>query len=230
MVIARHWSTVERLTGHLSQNSYEVSGSTDIDQAVQQLKHQHIDIALLDWADTHERVISLCEQLRLVSDEVYVVAVIQQAEAAYRISALDAGADDCLSRPLNLQELDARLRAYCRRIGTVGREIYQFADLMLNPRTREVYRGQYSVTLTAKEFDLLKYLMRHPQQVMTRHQILEHVWGYDFAGDSNIIEVYIRYLRLKLEVHNPRRLIHTVRYVGYVLREPSQPSPPHKAV
>ena len=95
----------------------------------------------------------------------------------------------------------------------------QFEDLSLNRRTREVFRGKRAIELTAKEFDLLDYLLRHPRQVYTRDQILERVWGYDFGGDSNIIEVYVRYLRLKLEESKEKRLIHTVRSVGYVLRE-----------
>lgn len=222
LVIAQHRSTVEHLASHLTQNNYDAYSSTDIDDALQRLRQQHIDIVLLDWADGGDRSLALCEQVRLVSDVVYLATVVPEQETShYRIRALDAGADDCLMRPLNLSELDARLRAYCRRLGSVGQDTHQFADLLLNSRTREVYRGDYPIILTAKEFDLLKYLMRHPQQVMTRHQILEQVWGYDFSGDSNIIEVYIRYLRLKIEANNSKRLIHTVRYVGYVLREPS---------
>ena len=91
--------------------------------------------------------------------------------------------------------------------------------MILNRRTREVFRGKHSIDLTAKEFDLLEYLLTHPRQVFTRDQILERVWGYDFMGDSNIIEVYIRYLRLKLEDRGEKRLIHTMRGVGYALRE-----------
>ncbi|HEY9599853.1 MAG TPA: winged helix-turn-helix domain-containing protein, partial [Cyanophyceae cyanobacterium] len=101
-------------------------------------------------------------------------------------------------------------------------DILQFTDLSLNRRTREVYRGKRLIELTAKEFDLLEYLLAHPRQVLTRDQILERVWGYDFMGDSNIIEVYVRYLRLKLEANNESRLVHTVRSVGYVLRDSSQ--------
>jgi DNA-binding response OmpR family regulator len=106
-----------------------------------------------------------------------------------------------------------------RRNQETDTDLLQFEDLSLNRRTREVHRGQRSIELTAKEFDLLQYLMSHPRQVFTREQILENIWGYDFLGDSNIIEVYVRYLRLKLENDSEKRLIHTARGVGYSLRE-----------
>lgn len=113
----------------------------------------------------------------------------------------------------------ARIRAHLRRTQETEEEWLQFEDLKLNRTTREVFRGNRAIELTAKEFDLLEYLLSHPRQVFTRDLILEKVWGYDFMGDSNIIEVYVRYLRLKLEENNEKRLIHTVRGVGYALRE-----------
>ena len=132
---------------------------------------------------------------------------------------MDAGADDYLVKPFSIEELLARIRARLRGNSAEVAEVLEFAALRLNRTTREVYRGNRSIELTAKEFDLLEYLLSHPRQVLTRDQILERVWGYDFMGDSNIIEVYIRYLRLKLEAKQEKRLIQTVRGVGYVLRE-----------
>lgn len=135
------------------------------------------------------------------------------------MAGLDAGADDYLVKPFSIEELLARVRAHLRRTQEADSNILQFADLSLNRRTREVYRGKRMIELTAKEFDLLEYLLAHPRQVITRERILEQVWGYEFMGESNIIEVYIRYLRLKLEANNEKRLLETVRSVGYVLRD-----------
>jgi DNA-binding response OmpR family regulator len=135
------------------------------------------------------------------------------------VSGLDAGADDYIIKPFSIEELLARIRAHLRRTKTLNQNILQFEDLSLNSLTREVYRAQQLIELTAKEFDLLEYLLSHPRQVLTKSQILERVWGYDFMGDSNIIEVYIRYLRLKLEQNSQKRLIHTIYGVGYALRE-----------
>jgi DNA-binding response OmpR family regulator len=122
-------------------------------------------------------------------------------------------------KPFSIQELLARVRAHLRRYQGSGEGKLTFLDLTLDPLTREVMRADRKMELTAKEFDLLRYLMEHPRQVLTRQQILENVWGYDFMGDSNIIEVYIRYLRLKVEQEGEKRLIQTVRGVGYVLRD-----------
>jgi DNA-binding response OmpR family regulator len=148
-----------------------------------------------------------------------VILLTARDEVNDRVAGLDAGADDYLVKPFSIEELLARVRAHLRRTQEVDLDVLQFEDLSLNRRTREVFRGKRAIELTAKEFDLLDYLLSHPRQVYTRDQILERVWGYDFGGDSNIIEVYVRYLRLKLEENNEKRLIHTVRGVGYVLRE-----------
>ena len=140
-------------------------------------------------------------------------------EVLDRVTGLNAGADDYLTKPFSIAELLARINARIRRMYPPVSDNLQFEDLTLNRLAHEVYRGDQKVELTAKEFDLLEFMLRHSQQVLTREQILEAVWGYDFAGESNVIEVYIRALRIKLEVSNSQRLLHTVRGVGYVLRE-----------
>ncbi|WP_370589519.1 response regulator transcription factor [Tychonema sp. LEGE 07203] len=124
-----------------------------------------------------------------------------------------------VTKPLSMEELLARVKARLRRTQPNDPERLEFEDLILNCLTREVYRGNLLIELTAKEFDLLKFLLQNPRQVITRDRILEKVWGYDFMGESNIIEVYIRALRIKLEASNSKRLLHTVRGVGYLLQE-----------
>jgi two-component system response regulator MprA len=137
-----------------------------------------------------------------------------------RVMGLDMGADDYMVKPFNLDELLARVRALLRRSQPVHPQVLQFSDLTLDTGTRQATRNNRVISLTAKEYELLELFMRHPRQVLTRDVIFDQVWGYDFGGESNIIEVYIRYLRQKLEIEGETRLIHTVRGMGYVLREP----------
>jgi DNA-binding response OmpR family regulator len=137
------------------------------------------------------------------------------------VAGLDSGADGYMVKPFDFDELLARVRALLRRVQTkTTREELRFADLVLNTATREVYRGSRRLELTAREFDVLSLFMQHPRQVLTRDIIYERIWDYDFGGESNIIEVYVRYLRSKMEANGEPRLLHTSRGVGYVLREP----------
>lgn len=177
------------------------------------------DLILLDWMLPGISGPEICRRLRQTGDKVPIILLTAKDEVSDRVAGLDAGADDYIIKPFSIEELLARIRANLRRNIEEDPDILQFQDLQLNRTTREVFRGKRAIELTAKEFDLLEYLIAHPRQVLTRDRILERVWGYDFMGDSNIIEVYIRYLRLKLEAENEPRLIQTVRSVGYVLRE-----------
>lgn len=177
------------------------------------------DLILLDWMLPGISGLEICRRLRLTGDKVPIILLTAKDEIGDRVAGLDAGADDYIVKPFSIEELLARIRANLRRTQEKDSEQLQFLDLRLNKSTREVYRAQRSIELTAKEFDLLEYLITHPRQVLTRDQILERVWGYDFMGDSNIIEVYVRYLRLKLEAEGEKRIIHTVRGVGYVLKD-----------
>jgi DNA-binding response OmpR family regulator len=140
-------------------------------------------------------------------------------EVPDRVTGLNAKADDYVTKPFSIEELLARVKARLRRTQPNYPDQLQFEYLILNGLTREVYRGSQLIELTAKEFDLLEFMLQNPRQVITRDRILEKVWGYDFMGKSNIIEVYIRALRIKLEASNSKRLLHTVRGVGYVLLE-----------
>ena len=203
----------------LTHEGYQVTVAEDGIAGLTQAREAQPDLILLDWMLPGLSGVEVCRRLRDTGDKVPVVLMTARDEIQDRVAGLDAGADDYVVKPFSIEELLARVRAHLRRTHEPDPEALQFADLTLHQGSREVYRGQRTIELTAKEFDLLVYLMRHPRQVLTRDRILEEVWGYDFMGDSNIIEVYIRYLRLKLEDAGEPRLIQTVRGVGYVLRE-----------
>ena len=177
------------------------------------------NLLILDWMLPGISGVEICQRLRAKGSKTPIILLTAKDDVKFRVSGLDAGADDYIIKPFSIEELLARVRTHLRRNQKDKRNLLQFEDLSLNCASYEVFRGERSIELTAKEFDLLEYLIRNPRQVFTREQILDKVWGYDFEGDYNVIEVYIRYLRLKLEKDNEKRLIHTIRGVGYVLRE-----------
>jgi len=163
----------------------------------------------------------VCRRLRMKSD-VPILMLTAKDEVADRVRGLDVGADDYLVKPFALEELLARVRALLRRVRRLGQgnePVLNFADLTLHLGKREARRGGEIILLTTREFELLKLFMQHPRQVLTRNQIMEHIWGYDFSGESNVLEVYIGSLRQKLEGPQAPKLLHTVRGVGYTLRE-----------
>jgi DNA-binding response OmpR family regulator len=203
----------------LESEGYRVSVAHDGMSGLSLARESEPDLAILDWMMPGLTGVELCRRLRATGIKIPVILLTAKDEVGDRVTGLDAGADDYLVKPFSIEELLARIRAHLRRTQETDTDLLQFEDLSLNRRTREVHRGQRSIELTAKEFDLLQYLISHPRQVFTRDQILENIWGYDFLGDSNIIEVYVRYLRLKLEQDSEKRLIHTARGVGYSLRE-----------
>ncbi len=203
----------------LNSEGYKVSVAHDGITGLTLARESSPDLAILDWMLPGLTGLELCRRLRATGNKVPVILLTAKDEVSDRVAGLDAGADDYVVKPFSIEELLARIRAHLRRTQETEEDLLQFEDLKLNRTTREVFRGDRAIELTAKEFDLLEYLLSHPRQVFTRDLILEKVWGYDFMGDSNIIEVYVRYLRLKLEENNEKRLIHTVRGVGYALRE-----------
>ncbi|BAY82662.1 two component transcriptional regulator, winged helix family protein [Calothrix parasitica NIES-267] len=203
----------------LSSEGYTVQVANDGMSGLILARESTPDLAILDWMLPGLSGVELCRRLRATGSKIPIILLTAKDEVSSRVEGLDAGADDYVLKPFSIEELLARIRAHLRRrTEEDNRHLLQFEDLSLNRQTRQVFRGQRAIELTVKEFDLLEYLMSNPRQVFTRDQILEKVWGYDFIGDSNVIEVYIRYVRIKLEEDNEKRLIHTVRGVGYVLR------------
>lgn len=207
------------LASELQYEGYEVSVCNEGMSGLSSVREADPDLVLLDWMLPHISGLEICRRLRATGNKVPIILLTAKDEISDRVAGLDAGADDYIVKPFSIEELLARVRAHLRRTNDTDPDELIFGDLSLNRRTREIKRGNRSIELTATEYDLLEYLMIHPRQVLTRDQILERVWGYDFGGDSNIIEVYVRYLRLKLEAEQETRLIQTVRGVGYVLKD-----------
>lgn len=173
---------------------------------------------ILDRLLSAEAGVTLCRRLRSQGSRVYIILLISQETLEERLACLEAGADDYFLKPYNSQNFLKLIRFYLQPVETVAEQLL-FGDLVLDLASRRLSYKNKNIELTMKEFELLRYLMIHPKEVLSREQILENVWGDDFQGESNVIEVYIRYLRLKMEAGGQKRLIHTVRGVGYVLRE-----------
>jgi two-component system response regulator MprA len=198
---------------------YNVVTAADGESALRLAREELPDAVILDIMLPGIDGLEVCSRLRQVSNLPILMLTARDA-VSDRVTGLDAGADDYLVKPFSFDELLARIRALFRRHRMESTpDEHEFGDLTLNPLTRQVFRGGDEVQLTAKEFDLLELFMRHPNQVLTREMIYEHIWNYDFGGESNIIEVYVRYLRTKLEAGDKPRVIQTVRGVGYALRE-----------
>jgi len=221
LVVDDDRSVRESLRRSLQFNGYEVATAADGLEALETIAKQRFDIIVLDVMMPRLDGLETCRRLRALGEEVPIIVLTARDAVSDRVSGLDAGADDYLPKPFALEELLARLRALLRRAQPAGidGEALTFADLSLDPLTREVRRGDRSISLTRTEFNLLELLLRHPKQVLTRQQILEDVWGYDFPTTANSLEVYVGYLRRKTEAEGEHRLIHTVRGVGYTLRE-----------
>ena len=202
----------------LAYEGYAVDIATDGRMGMNQARDHHPDLVILDWMLPGMDGLEVCRRLRLVGS-IPILMLTAKDTIQDRVQGLDAGSDDYIVKPFNLDELTARIRALLRRTQTERNQVYQFADLTMDTSSRQVTRGKRVVSLTAKEYELLELFLRHPRQVLTREVIFDRVWGYDFGGESNVLEVYIRYLRQKLEAEAEPRLIHTIRSVGYVLRE-----------
>jgi DNA-binding response OmpR family regulator len=208
----------QRASQDLREAGYRVAIAPDVDKAWLEIETLQPAMVVVDRVLTGESGLKLCHQLRKEGNRVLIILLIEQETVEERVATLEAGADDYLLKPDRAKEFLQMVRFYLHPPET-RKEQLLFGELILDLTTRRLFLGGQGIDLTMKEFELLKYLMSHPREVLTREQILENVWGYDFQGESNVIEVYIRYLRLKIENEAQKRLIHTVRGVGYVLRD-----------
>ena len=197
---------------------YDVDEAADGSEALAQHAASTADAIVLDLLMPGIDGLEVCRTLRRREDLVPILVVTARDAVEDRVEGLDAGADDYLVKPFAIDELRARVRALLRRTGS-GDGALRFADVTLDPATREAYRGERRLQLTRTEFNLLELFLRNPRQVLTRSQIYERVWGYDFGATSNALWVYVGYLRRKLEEAGEPRLLHTVRGVGYAFRE-----------
>jgi two-component system response regulator MprA len=211
------------LSRALSMEKYEVAQAVDGVQALERLGEDPYEAVILDIAMPRLDGLEVCRRLRQGGDRTPVLMLTARGEVDDRVAGLDAGADDYLVKPFALRELLARVRALLRRAeddDAGEEETLVFADLRIDLRSHEAYRGERLLTLTRTEFLLLEMFLRQPRKVLTRSAIFEHVWGYDFGSSSNSLGVYMGYLRRKTEVGDEPRLLHTVRGVGYVMRTP----------
>jgi two-component system response regulator MprA len=204
----------------LSLNRYAVEAVEDGESALDRLAERPYDVVVLDVAMPGIDGLEVCRRLRQAGDRTPILMLTARDAVDDRVAGLDAGADDYLVKPFALNELTARVRALLRRGDSGDAPMLRFADLTLDRDTREVSRGTRAIVLSRTEFSLLQLFMDNPRRVLSRSEIFERVWGYDFGPASNSLGVYIGYLRRKTEAGGEPRLIHTVRGVGYVLREP----------
>lgn len=202
----------------LTYEGFQVELRADGESGLKAARDNPPDLVILDVMLPGLDGFEVCRRLR-AGGTVPILMLTAKDAVADRVKGLDSGADDYVVKPFAFEELMARVRALLRRSRPSEEMVMHFADLTLNVTTREVSRGPRRVDLTTKEFDLLHFFMRHPRQVLPRELIYDRIWGYDFGGESNILEVYIRYLRSKLESGSEPRLIQTIRGVGYALRE-----------
>ncbi|MGH3103628.1 MAG: response regulator transcription factor [Gaiellaceae bacterium] len=211
----------ESLRRALQLEGYDVELARDGAEALSRLESDGVepDAVVLDVLMPHVDGLEVCRRLRSGGNRLPVLMLTARDEVADRVAGLDAGADDYVVKPFALEELLARVRALLRRLTPGAGTVLRFADLVLDPATREVRRGGEPIELTRTEFALLELFMINPRQVLTRSVIFERVWGYDFGFGSNSLDVYIGYLRRKTEQGGGPRLIQTIRGVGYALRE-----------
>lgn len=218
LLVETDQTLAEKLSLDLKEAGYNTVVVSDVNSGWHQACELQPAMMVVDRALSGESGLSLCHRLRQSGSRVPVLLLMARDTVEDRVACLEAGADDYFLKPYRTETFLQMVRLYLEP-DTVISEQLRFGDLVLDLTMRRAMRNGRVIDLTMKEFELLKYLMNHPREVLTREQILENVWGYDFMGESNVIEVYIRYLRIKIEDEGEKRLIQTVRGVGYVLRE-----------
>ena len=198
----------------------DVLTATNGREALEVVQQESPDLLIVDWMMPEMDGLELIQYLRDAHNRMPILMLTARDALENRVFGLESGADDYLVKPFAPAELVARVHALLRRVEPkADDQELQYSDVRLDPRQHEAWRGDRKLSLTVTEFNLLYYFLRHPRQVLERNQILMEVWGYDFGGDSNVLEIYISYLRKKLEAENEPRLIQTVRGIGYMLRE-----------
>ncbi|KGF73714.1 regulator [Neosynechococcus sphagnicola sy1] len=202
----------------LEEAGYQTAIASDANHGLRQVQELQPALVVVDRMLAGESGLWFCNQLRRTGLRIPVLMLMARDTLEDRIACLESGADDYFLKPYRSEDFLKVIRLYLQPSVSTTEQL-RFGDLALDLSTRRLLRNERGIDLTMKEFELLKYFMEHPREVLTREQILENVWGYDFMGESNVIEVYIRYLRLKIEDEGEKRLIQTVRGVGYVLRE-----------
>jgi two-component system response regulator MprA len=218
LIIEDDEGIVRVLRRALTYEGYQVETALDGESGLAQARELRPDLIILDLMLPGMDGLEVTQRMR-TEGNIPILMLTAKDTINDRVQGLDAGADDYMTKPFDLDELLARVRALLRRTQLERAPVLTFNDLTLDTSTRLATRKGRPIALTAKEYDLLELFMRHPRQVLTREMIFDRVWGYDFGGESNVLDVYIRYLRQKLENEGEPRIIHTVRGVGYVLRE-----------
>ncbi|NLQ06545.1 DNA-binding response regulator [Cylindrospermopsis raciborskii CENA303] len=218
LVIEPDETLASQLGFDLQEAGYEAIIATDANSGLHKCRDLQPALIVVDRMLPGESGLSFCKNLRATGNTKPVLILMARDAMDDRVACLEAGADDYILKPYRSEEFSKLISLYLKP-DIDSSEQLRFVDLVLDIGTRRAIYNNKAIDLTMKEFELLKFFMEHPREVLTREQILENVWGYDFVGESNVIEVYIRYLRLKIEENGQKRLIQTVRGVGYVLRE-----------
>ena len=202
----------------LQAEGFKTIGCNDGAKALAQIRESAPALALLDWNMPIITGLDVCRRLRDTGNRLPVIMVTARDEMDDRVAALEAGADDFISKPFNIREVLARVKALLRRSTAVSPDHLSFGELHLNGSERRCSYGGQELNLTVREFDLLECFLRNPRQALSRTQLIQNVWGEDYFGDDNVVDVYVRYLRRKLEEVKPERIIQTIRGIGFALR------------